>query len=145
RAVEYGRTREILVHPEMPYTWGLLASVPDVTADPEARLIPIQGNPPSLLRPPTGCAFHPRCPHRDKVPGDLCTTTLPDLTPGQHPEGGHVKRCHLPDPSAIYETEILPEIAPDLVEMTINDDFPAEVGTGMLEDSVSDETLPKER
>jgi peptide/nickel transport system ATP-binding protein len=145
RAVEYGRTREILVHPEMPYTWGLLASVPDVTADPEARLIPIQGNPPSLLRPPTGCAFHPRCTHRDKVPGDLCTTTLPDLSPGQHPEGGHVKRCHLPDPSAIYEQEILPEIAPDLVEMTINDDFPRDAGSGLVEDSPSDDNLPKER
>ncbi len=145
RAVEYGRTREILVHPEMPYTWGLLASVPDVSADPDARLIPIQGNPPSLLRPPSGCSFHPRCPHVDKVPGDLCKTTLPDLTPGQHAEGGHVKRCHLPDPSAIYEQEILPEIAPDLVEMTVNDDFPDETGTGLVEDSPSDEALPKER
>ena len=61
RAVEYGTTRQILTHPEMPYTWGLLSSVPDVTADPDARLIPIKGNPPSLLNPPTGCAFHPRC------------------------------------------------------------------------------------
>jgi peptide/nickel transport system ATP-binding protein len=145
RAVEYGRTREILVHPEMPYTWGLLASVPDVSADPDARLIPIQGNPPSLLRPPTGCPFHPRCPHVDKVPGDLCKTTLPDLTPAQHADGGHVKRCHLPDPSAIYEQEILPEIAPDLVEMTVNDEFPEETGTGLVEDSPSDEVLPKER
>ena len=145
RAVEYGRTREILVHPEMPYTWGLLASVPDVTADPDARLIPIKGNPPSLLRPPSGCPFHPRCPHVDKVPGDLCKTTLPDLTPGQHPEGGHVKRCHLPDPSAIYEQEILPEIAPDLVEMTVKDEFPAETGTGLVADSPSDDALPKER
>jgi peptide/nickel transport system ATP-binding protein len=144
RAVEFGRTREILVHPEMPYTWGLLASVPDVSADPEARLIPITGNPPSLLNPPSGCSFHPRCPHMDKVPGNLCKTTTPELTSGQHGEG-HVKRCHLPDPSAIYETEILPEIAPDLVEMTVNDEFPEETGTGLVEDSPSDETLPKEQ
>jgi peptide/nickel transport system ATP-binding protein len=145
RAVEYGSTRQILTHPEMPYTWGLLSSVADVTADPEARLIPIKGNPPSLLNPPKGCAFHPRCPHMDKVPGNLCKTTLPDLTPAQHPEGGHVKRCHLPDPSAIYVQEILPEIAPDLVEMTINDEFPDETGTGLVEDSPSDEASPKER
>ena len=78
------------------------------------------------------------------MPGDLCKTTTPELTPGQHGEG-HVKRCHLPDPSAIYETEILPEIAPDLVEMTIHDDFPEETGTGLVEDSPSDETLPKEQ
>jgi peptide/nickel transport system ATP-binding protein len=115
RAVEYGPTREILVHPEMPYTWGLLSSVPDVTADPEARLIPIPGNPPSLLNPPSGCPFHPRCAHKDKVPGDLCRSTLPDLVPGQRGPG-HTKRCHLADPESIYRSEILPEIAPDLVE-----------------------------
>jgi peptide/nickel transport system ATP-binding protein len=145
RAVEYGTTRQILTHPEMPYTWGLLSSVPDVTADPDARLIPIKGNPPSLLNPPKGCAFHPRCEHKDKVPGDLCRTELPELTPAQHDEGGHVKRCHLPDPSAIYEQEILPEIAPDLVEMTVKDEFPIETGTGLVEDSTSDVALPKER
>ncbi len=145
RAVEYGTTRQILTHPEMPYTWGLLSSVPDVTADPNARLIPIRGNPPSLLNPPKGCAFHPRCDHRDKVPGRLCETELPELTVAQHAEGGHVKRCHLPDPSAIYEQEILPEIAPDIVDLVVNDAFPDEVGTGLVEDSASDAALPKER
>ncbi len=79
RAVEYGPCKEILTHPEMPYTWGLLSSVPDVAADTDARLIPIPGNPPSLLSPPSGCAFHPRCAHVDKVPGNLCTTELPEL------------------------------------------------------------------
>lgn len=115
RAVEYGPCKEILTHPEMPYTWGLLSSVPDLEGDTDARLIPIPGNPPSLLNPPTGCAFHPRCPHRAKVPGDLCTTQLPELTPASS-GGEHVKRCHLPDPATVYQTEILPEIAPDLVE-----------------------------
>ncbi|MFN8194245.1 MAG: ABC transporter ATP-binding protein [Nocardioidaceae bacterium] len=115
RAVEYGPVKEILTHPDMPYTWGLLSSIPDVTADTDARLIPIPGNPPSLLNPPSGCAFHPRCAHADKVPGDLCRTTLPELTPAD--EGGyHVKRCHLVDSQAIYQSEVLPEIAPDLVE-----------------------------
>jgi peptide/nickel transport system ATP-binding protein len=114
RAVEYGTTKDILTRPEMPYTWGLLSSVPDVQADTNARLIPIPGNPPSLLSPPSGCSFHPRCVHRDKVPADLCATELPELLPGQHK--GHLKRCHLPDPDAIYQAEVLPEIAPDLVE-----------------------------
>ncbi|MEQ4500556.1 ABC transporter ATP-binding protein [Nocardioides kribbensis] len=115
RGVEYGPTKEILTHPEMPYTWGLLSSVPDVVGDTSAKLIPIPGNPPSLLNAPSGCAFHPRCTHRDKVPGDLCTTTLPELVPGNR-SMGHLKRCHLADPEAIYQTEILPEIAPDLVD-----------------------------
>jgi peptide/nickel transport system ATP-binding protein len=115
RAVEYGATREILTHPEMPYSWGLLGSVPEVRGDADARLIPIPGNPPSLLNPPEGCAFHPRCPHVDKVPGDLCRTTLPDLTPGDRGEN-HLKRCHLANPSEIYAAEVLPEIAPDLID-----------------------------
>jgi len=115
RAVEYGKTSEILTHPEMPYTWGLLSSVPEVTGDTSAKLIPIPGNPPSLLNPPSGCHFHPRCAFRDKVAGDLCRTTTPELVPGGR-SASHLKRCHLPDPESIYQTEILPEIAPDLVE-----------------------------
>ncbi len=115
RAVEYGACKEILTHPEMPYTWGLLSSVPDVSGDVNAQLIPIPGNPPSLLNPPPGCAFHPRCTHKDKVPGDLCRTELPELLPGVR-GGLHTKRCHLANPDEIYATEILPEIAPELVE-----------------------------
>ena len=101
RAVEYGATKQILTHPEMPYTWGLLGSIPEVGRRRQRRLIPIPGNPPSLLNPPTGCSFHPRCPHVDKVPGDLCRTTLPELVPGERGEN-HVKRCHLADPGEIY-------------------------------------------
>jgi peptide/nickel transport system ATP-binding protein len=115
RAVEYGATREILTHPEMPYTWGLLGSIPEVAGDADARLIPIPGNPPSLLNPPEGCAFHPRCPHIDKVPGDLCRKTLPDLTPGDR-GANHLKRCHLANPGEIYTEEVLPAIAPDLID-----------------------------
>ncbi|CAI9406089.1 ABC transporter ATP-binding protein [Nocardioides sp. T2.26MG-1] len=115
RCVEYGSTKEILTHPEMPYTWGLLSSIPEVGADPEAKLLPIPGNPPSLLNPPSGCHFHPRCTHRDKVPGDLCWTVSPELTPGTRGDG-HLKRCHLANPDVVYEREVLPEIAPDLVE-----------------------------
>jgi peptide/nickel transport system ATP-binding protein len=115
RAVEYGRCKEILTHPEMPYTWGLLSSVPDVHGDTDARLIPIPGNPPSLLNPPSGCAFHPRCPHREKVPGDLCRTTQPELLPTTR-GGGHLKRCHLANADEVYRHEVLPEIAPELAQ-----------------------------
>ena len=115
RCVEYGVTKELLTHPEMPYTWGLLSSVPDVTGDTSGKLLPIPGNPPSLLNPPSGCPFHPRCQYKDKVPGDLCFTTLPDLLPGQRSQV-HLKRCHITDPDVVFEKEVLPEIAPDLVE-----------------------------
>lgn len=132
RAVEHGPCKEILTHPEMPYTWGLLSSVPDVTGDTDARLVPIPGSPPSLLNPPTGCAFHPRCLHRDKVPGDLCRTELPPLVAGTR-GGAHLKRCHLSDPDSIYETEVLPEIAPDLV-----DDILADGAADSAADSAAD-------
>jgi peptide/nickel transport system ATP-binding protein len=115
RCVEYGPGKEILTHPEMPYTWGLLSSVPDVTADTNARLIPIPGNPPSLLSPPSGCAFHPRCVHKDKVPGNLCVTERPELLPGSRGPG-HLKRCHLANPDEVFRAEVLPEIAPEMVE-----------------------------
>jgi peptide/nickel transport system ATP-binding protein len=115
KAVEYGPGKEILTHPEMPYTWGLLSSVPDVKGDTATQLIPIPGNPPSLLDPPSGCPFHPRCVHRDKVPGDLCVTTPPALEPGLR-GAGHLKRCHLANPDRVYVTEVLPEMAPELVE-----------------------------
>jgi len=109
RCVEKGPTKEVLTHPEMPYTWGLLGSVADVTSDVTKPLIPIPGTPPSLLQPPDGCAFHPRCPHKDQVEGNLCTTVLPELEPG--PRGAsHLKRCHLRDPETLYQTELKEEI-----------------------------------
>ncbi|ANH39394.1 Oligopeptide transport ATP-binding protein OppD [Nocardioides dokdonensis FR1436] len=115
RGVEYGPCKQILTRPQMPYTWGLLSSVPDVTGDTDSKLIPIPGNPPSLLNPPTGCAFHPRCVHSDKVGGDLCRTTMPPFEEGTAGPG-HLKRCHLRDPEVIFEREILPVIAPELLE-----------------------------
>ena len=68
RCVEKGPCKQILTHPEMPYTWGLLGSIADVAGDVSKPLVPIPGTPPSLLNPPSGCSFHPRCPHTDKVP-----------------------------------------------------------------------------
>ncbi len=98
RAVEYGTTKSILSKPQMPYTWGLLESIPEMDTDPEIRLLPIPGLPPSLLSPPKGCAFHPRCRFTGEVEGDLCFTELPPLDPA--PDGsGHLIRCHLHDPA----------------------------------------------
>jgi peptide/nickel transport system ATP-binding protein len=134
RAVETGPTKLILTHPEMPYTWGLLSSVPEVTGDTDARLVPIPGNPPSLLTPPSGCPFNPRCPHTDKVPGDLCFTTLPELLPGTG--ANHRRRCHLPDPALIYRTEVLPDIAPELAEELARQDGDQPVDDASEEGSV---------
>jgi oligopeptide/dipeptide ABC transporter ATP-binding protein len=78
RVVEEGATADVLTHPRHPYTAGLLASLPRLTAPGEARqrVRPIDGQPPDLRRPPAGCAFHPRCPHA--VAG-LCDDAPPPL------------------------------------------------------------------
>jgi peptide/nickel transport system ATP-binding protein len=99
RAVEYGACKELLTHPEMPYTWGLLRSVPEVGGSTDQPLIPIAGTPPSLLSPPPGCPFNPRCRFRPEVPGDMCKRELPMLMPGSRGPG-HLKRCHLDDPQS---------------------------------------------
>ena len=63
RVVEQGTLDEIFYDPQHPYTWGLLGSIPSLDTDRVDRLPAIPGQPPSLLRPPEGCAFRPRCPH----------------------------------------------------------------------------------
>ena len=93
RVVEHGAVDDIFYHPQMPYTLGLLASVPRLTQVRSDRLDPIPGNPPSPLRLPTGCVFQPRCVYQDEVVGDLCRTQRPDL---ESVGPGHEVRCHLP-------------------------------------------------
>jgi peptide/nickel transport system ATP-binding protein len=63
RIVEHAPTTTIFATPEHPYTWGLLRSIPRLDVPREAPLVPIPGRPPSLINPPSGCSFHPRCPY----------------------------------------------------------------------------------
>jgi oligopeptide/dipeptide ABC transporter ATP-binding protein len=86
--MEYGTAAEVFTGPQHPYTWGLLDSMPTVERR-LAALVPIDGSPPSLLAPPPGCPFHPRCPYRFEP----CDKIVPPL---QAPEGGHKDACHLP-------------------------------------------------
>ncbi|MET8577967.1 ABC transporter ATP-binding protein [Streptomyces sp. NPDC005012] len=89
RAMERGSVREVLHEPRHPYTWGLLSSMPRLDSDVDIALEPIPGSPPSLLNPPTGCRFNPRCVFKEHVPGDLCTTVTPELGEGRD------TACHL--------------------------------------------------
>jgi len=89
RVAEQAPVGNLFRRPHHPYTWGLLGSLPRLDADVE-RLTQIQGQPPSLLNPPRGCRFHPRCPYVMEI----CKTTEPELLPVSHdPE--HFQRCHL--------------------------------------------------
>ena len=63
RVVEQGTLDEIFYDPQHPYTWGLLGSITRIDSDVSQRLPAIAGLPPSLLSPPKGCHFRPRCPH----------------------------------------------------------------------------------
>jgi peptide/nickel transport system ATP-binding protein len=63
RIVEHAPTTRIFATPEHPYTWGLLRSIPRLDVPRDEPLVPIPGRPPSLINPPSGCSFHPRCPY----------------------------------------------------------------------------------
>jgi peptide/nickel transport system ATP-binding protein len=91
RLVERGSLNDIFYSPEMPYTVGLLSSVPRLDAVSE-RLTPIAGQPPSLINLPTGCVFNPRCGARSWVPDNRCTTERPELL---QVTSTHAVRCHL--------------------------------------------------
>jgi peptide/nickel transport system ATP-binding protein len=91
RVAEKGSVDQLFKRPHHPYTWGLLGSLPRLDADLE-RLVQIQGQPPSLLNPPRGCRFNPRCPYvmsvcKQKEPALLPVTGEPD----------HLQACHLDD------------------------------------------------
>jgi oligopeptide/dipeptide ABC transporter ATP-binding protein len=63
RVVERGSKRDLFYDPQMPYTWGLLGSIPRLDRPRPERLHTIEGMPPSLINLPEGCKFRPRCPH----------------------------------------------------------------------------------
>jgi peptide/nickel transport system ATP-binding protein len=89
RVMEYGPANGIFSRPQHPYAWGLLDSMPSVERRLDA-LVPIEGSPPSLLTPPSGCPFHPRCPYRFEP----CANERPPL---EAPNAdAHLDACWLP-------------------------------------------------
>jgi oligopeptide/dipeptide ABC transporter ATP-binding protein len=90
RVVEQGTLDELFYDPQHPYTWGLLGSITRVDRDRSQKLPAIPGLPPSLLSPPEGCHFRPRCPHEFAK-----CTSVPPLE-GRLPESTqHRDRCWL--------------------------------------------------
>ena len=93
RVVESGPVRDIFYRPEMPYTWGLLGSIPRVNRGGDHRLKAIRGTPPSLINLPKGCPFQPRCDFQQYVEGHSCTDEVPELLQVATQE--HRVRCHI--------------------------------------------------
>ncbi|MBT2390977.1 ABC transporter ATP-binding protein [Streptomyces sp. ISL-1] len=106
RAVERGSVREVLTAPQHPYTWGLLSSMPRLGGDIDEALTPIPGSPPSLLNPPSGCPFHPRCTFTGKVEDSRCSGERPQLAEGR------AAACHLT--SQQKQTIFIDQIKPRL-------------------------------
>jgi oligopeptide transport system ATP-binding protein len=86
--VEYGTADQIFNAPKHPYTWGLLESLPRLDEKQRRRLVPIEGQPPNLLRLPPGCAFQPRCRYGQPSYG---ASPPPVIDFGD----GHLARCFL--------------------------------------------------
>ncbi len=108
--VETGSIEDIFYRPQMPYTWGLLSSMPRMDRVRQDRLHPIPGQPPSLIRLPSGCVFHPRCRYRSHVnPTSRCYDEHPELSPAAP---GHSVRCHIdaPERARIWSSEIAPNL-----------------------------------
>jgi peptide/nickel transport system ATP-binding protein len=105
RPVELGETEAVFSKPRMPYTAGLIGSIPSLDSA-GGRLRPIPGAPPSLINLPAGCPFSPRCP----IAADRCETEEPDLT--ETDQRGHTAACHywhklsdLPDPTSLFRAQ----------------------------------------
>lgn len=90
--VEQGPVRDIFNNSRHPYTWGLLESIPNPDNQKE-KLIPIDGQPPDLLKPPAGCPFYARCKYAMKV----CESNVPEF---YEIEKGHKSACWLNDKRA---------------------------------------------
>ena len=89
RVVERGGKRQVFYDPQMPYTWGLLGSIPRLDRPKPKRLASIEGTPPSLINLPQGCKFRPRCPHAF----EKCQQEPPLENRVEEP--GHRDRCWL--------------------------------------------------
>ncbi len=78
KIVEIGGVNSVFHNPLHPYTQGLLKSIPNLSLDAaDQTLYRMDGTPPNLIAPPSGCRFNPRCPH---VMADICPVRVPPLT-----------------------------------------------------------------
>jgi peptide/nickel transport system ATP-binding protein len=93
QVVERADAGTLFDSPQHPYTWGLLRSIPRLSAPRDEALVPIAGRPPSLIKPPTGCRFHPRCPYVQPAHTEI----EPPLEPTS--QTGHLVACLLAEPT----------------------------------------------
>jgi oligopeptide/dipeptide ABC transporter ATP-binding protein len=113
KLVESGDVEDVFYRPRMPYSLGLLGSLPRLDASGQERLTPIVGSPPSLVNLPPGCPFTPRCPLARQV----CEESEPELTPTDSPH--HLAACHFHDELVdVAATELFAVTSADTESMT---------------------------
>ncbi|MBA3523671.1 MAG: ABC transporter ATP-binding protein [Geodermatophilaceae bacterium] len=126
RVVESGPVDDVYYEPRMPYTLGLLGSLPRLDTVEKTRLTPIKGSPPSMVNPPPGCPFGPRCPlHTAEC--DIAEPPLEEVT------GGHFAACIRnekldanTDAADIFDTD-----SADLTELVLAEALPGAVDTDL--------------
>jgi peptide/nickel transport system ATP-binding protein len=109
--VETGSVDDVFYRPRMPYTLGLLGSIPRADVGARQPLTPIEGTPPSLVHLPAGCPFTPRCPMRQ----DVCRQSEPALLPLANSGEGHLSACHFRDTierEQLSSRDVFPSPAP---------------------------------
>ncbi|MFD9739934.1 ABC transporter ATP-binding protein [Umezawaea sp. NPDC059074] len=137
--VEQGGVDEVFEAQRMPYTVGLLGSIPNPSLLGK-RLTPIKGAPPSLMNLPSGCAFSPRCP----LAIDECRETEPELL--ETDRVGHFSRCHrtahlatLVDPQKLFATDEIGVVENPASLTVANPDIPIVEDVDVVEARMQEE------
>ncbi len=134
RIAEVARVEDVYRRPRHAYTLGLLGSRARLDRRGAERLVPIPGQPPSLLAVPAGCPFHPRCPFATEV----CRTEVPELAPQEG--NGHLAACHHSD--RVAEAARAPAPSEPAVDMYRNR-YMSTAGSGSREPLLEVEGLVK--
>ncbi|MDQ6776535.1 MAG: ATP-binding cassette domain-containing protein [Actinomycetota bacterium] len=117
KIMELSPAEELYAKPIHPYTSALLGAIPipDPKENRKRKRTPLEGEPPSPIHPPSGCRFHPRCPHAT----DVCRTVEPPLT---EYAGGHLAACH--HPRNVTAAEIASATRSDTSPLSAGPDLP---------------------
>jgi peptide/nickel transport system ATP-binding protein len=133
KLVEKGSIDDVFYQPRMPYSLGLLGSLPRLDETERERLTPIVGSPPSLVNLPPGCPFTPRCP----LAQDVCEREEPDLYVTD--SAAHLAACHFHDRLVgVTSADLFGTTSVDTEDLTVADLDPAVVGPAASETTASD-------
>ncbi len=128
KIMELAPSDELYAKPIHPYTIALLGAIP--IADPEQNRrrerVTLEGEPPSPIDPPTGCRFHPRCPHATEI----CRRVEPPLA---EYEGGHLAACH--HPRNVTPAEIAAATRSDMTPLSAGSEMPGDEEAPVAEET----------